>query len=390
MLYLLSVVAVLFVADGLYSCYLDDLNTLDLLEWVASSNLLFGTDREIDEELGLQEIEEQENPIVGMILDPQGNIIYRRSIGDKEPGELPEDLLETILRLPSDCYKTGDYIFAKKTLKNGNRMIVLADTVSNDQNIQKNIYTILMIMGAVFILFMITVFLSYYVTEPARKAFEREKQFISDASHELKTPLGGIAANVQALDLDGKNSIYINNIISETNRMNRLIERLLTLSRLEENTRMNEAVFSLSEVMEEMLLTCESTAFERKIDLERTIAENVTIKGDEDEIRQLIVILLDNAIKNAGEGGSVNVLLLKKRDEIRIAVENTGEIIRKEDLEHIFDRFYTTDISRHGGSFGLGLAIAKAIVSRHNGTITVTSREEEGTVFRVCFNTRLS
>ncbi|MCR5788551.1 MAG: HAMP domain-containing histidine kinase [Lachnospiraceae bacterium] len=385
MLYLLSVVAVLFIADGLYSSYLDDLNTRSLLEWVVSSNLLYDTDKKIDEELGFQEIEEQENPIIGLIVDPDGNVTYRRYIGDNKSDELPEDVIRTILCMPADRYKAGNFVFTRKMLKNGDMLIVLMDTSFHEENVSKRVYTALIIMGAIFILLLITVALSYYVTEPARKAFEREKQFISDASHELKTPLGAIGANVQALDLDKKNGIYINNIISEINRMNRLIERLLTLSRLEESGKVDETAFSLSEIMEEMLLTYESAAFERKIVLNRIIQEDVRMKGDEDEIRQLIVILLDNAMKNAGENGSIDVSVFNNKEGIHIVLKNTGKIIKETDLEHVFDRFYTTDLSRHGGSFGLGLAIARAIVSRHNGTISATSSEEEGTVFLVCF-----
>ena len=167
--------------------------------------------------------------------------------------------------------------------------------------------------------------------------------------------------------------------------MNRLIERLLTLSRIEEEVVPKRELFSLSEVLEEEILTYESVAFDKKRRMEYEIQESVKIRGDADEIRQLIVILLDNAIKNAGEGGKIEITLSQHNNEVLLSVRNNGELIKSNDMEHIFERFYTGDLSRHGDSFGLGLSIAKAIVDNHGGTIDASSNIEEGTVFVIRF-----
>ena len=262
---------------------------------------------------------------------------------------------------------------------------MLMDTSYHENAFVRALYTLLIASGGISVLLLITVYLSRYVTEPARKALEREKQFVTDASHELKTPLGAISANAQALEMNEGNIAYINNIISETSRMNRLIERLLTLSRIEEEVVPKRELFSLSEVLEEEILTYESVAFDKKRRMEYEIQESVKIRGDADEIRQLIVILLDNAIKNAGEGGKIEITLSQHNNEVLLSVRNNGELIKSNDMEHIFERFYTGDLSRHGDSFGLGLSIAKAIVDNHGGTIDASSNIEEGTVFVIRF-----
>lgn len=385
MLYLICVVVVLFIADTLYSSHLDDMNMRSLLEWVAASNILFDADKEFEDEMVLKEMEEEENPIVGIILDEDRKVIFRRCIGGNIEQCFNEQLIEKIVYQPIGRYKTGSYIYTKKQLKNGNLLIVYTDTRVHEYRYLWILYTILIIAGAVGVLFLITLKLSAFVTEPARRALDREKQFVSDASHELKTPLCAISVNAQALELDEKNSCYIKNIVSETKRMNRLIERLLTLSRMEENATVNKDEFSISDVMEEMILTYESMAYEKRVTVHKDIEEAVIFKGDKDDIRQLIVILLDNAIKNTDVGGEIHISLTHKRNEIKITVQNTGDIIREEDIEHIFERFYTTDQSRSGDSFGLGLSIARAIVINNGGTIDVTSKDNEGTVFSVCF-----
>ena len=209
---------------------------------------------------------------------------------------------------------------------------------------------------------------------------EREKRFVSDASHELKTPLGAISVNAQALEFRGDDSIYVKNIISETGRMNRLIERLLTLSRLEEGALLEKKDFSLSDVVQEMVLTYESIAFEKGKELSSTIEDGIDFNGSADEIRQLLAILLDNAIKNSSDHGQIELKCYRKNN-IFIEVKNDGRGISQEDIGHIFERFYTTDQSRNSSSFGLGLAIAKELTERHGGSISAESEPGKETRF---------
>ena len=385
MLYLLIVFALLYTADRIYNNYWSDMDALSLLEWVAASGELLANGETVKDERLFRKIEEQENPICGIVVDSDGNIRYQRHLDTGNRHEIERSVADAILKQPKNKYKYGNYLYIIEPLSNGGKLMVLMDTSYHENAFVRALYTLLIASGGISVLLLITVYLSRYVTEPARKALEREKQFVTDASHELKTPLGAISANAQALEMNEGNIAYINNIISETSRMNRLIERLLTFSRIEEEVVPKRELFSLSEVLEEEILTYESVAFDKKRRMEYEIQESVKIRGDADEIRQLIVILLDNAIKNAGEGGKIEITLSQHNNEVLLSVRNNGELIKSNDMEHIFERFYTGDLSRHGDSFGLGLSIAKAIVDNHGGTIDASSNIEEGTVFVIRF-----
>ena len=141
----------------------------------------------------------------------------------------------------------------------------------------------------------------------------------------------------------------------------------------------------MSELTEGCLLPFESVAFEAGVNLESDIRPGLYVSGDEGQLRRLVYILLDNACKYAGTDGTVSVTLSRPSDRLKLTVRNTGPAIPPEHLEHLFERFYRSDSARtrEAGGYGLGLAIAKAIVQSHRGQISVTSSEAEGTVFTV-------
>ena len=212
---------------------------------------------------------------------------------------------------------------------------------------------------------------------------EAQKGFITNASHELKTPLGAISVNAEALKISKEDSLHVKNILSETARMNRLVENLLTLSKLDESKETEKKEFSLSDVVQEMCLTYESVAYEKNRRLCADIEDSIIINGNSDEIRQLLAILLDNAIKNSDENGLITLNCHKDVSTAQITVTNSGRGISEADLGHIFERFYTSEQSRNSGSFGLGLAIASEIVKRHGGKIEASSIPDKETVFTV-------
>ena len=169
------------------------------------------------------------------------------------------------------------------------------------------------------------------------------------------------------------NRQLVSNILTEAEQMSRLISELLSFSYIEEKKlHMNRIVFSLSEGCEEVALSMESTAFEKSIFLNYDIEENINYCGDADAIRRICAILLDNAIDHTPENGNIQMTLRKQGKHPVITVVNTGSPIPKEDLPHIFERFYRVEKERNGktGHFGLGLSIAKSIVEAHHGTIT--------------------
>lgn len=297
---------------------------------------------------------------------------------------MPKDLIMKIISADDDDYSIGKYLFTKRATNDGSIMIFVANTESSGNRLYEGISGVILVVSGVVLLLMLCIYLSGFVMKPAQREILREKQFIADASHELKTPLSAISINAEALKAEFGENRHIEHIISETERMDRLIKRLLTLSKIEESIDESDmSMFSLSDAAEEIALTYESMVFENNLNFSFQIEPRIYMLGSEDQIKQLIALLIDNAVKNANDRGNINMSLESDGDYKILRVSNSGKGISEDEIEHIFDRFYTTDSSRRGESFGLGLAIARAIVLRHRGEITVQSEEDKETVFSV-------
>ena len=225
--------------------------------------------------------------------------------------------------------------------------------------------------------------------QPVEEAFIRQKQFVSDASHELKTPLAVISANAEVLEQEIGENEYLGYIRSEVRRTDALVQNLLTLSRLDRNEAAAELKsFDLSHALLDVALPFESTVFEAGKTLETDIPDGINCTGNEEMIKQLAVILLSNALKYSDEHGRIRISLTAKSRQREICVFNTGEPIRQEDQQKIFDRFWRADPShrKETGGHGLGLAIARSIVETNHGKIAVESKAGEGTSFIVTLN----
>ena len=255
--------------------------------------------------------------------------------------------------------------------------------------------TSLMVGGAALaLLFGICLFLADWALRPVERVWNQQRQFISDASHELKTPLTVILANLSILSRHGGETVdsqrkWISSTEDEAQRMKGLVEDLLTLARLDEAGQTAPmpvmSGVDLSDAVMGELLTFEPVAFERGVELESNVAPGVTVRGDAAKLKQLTAILIDNACKYAGLGGRVDVKLAKRDGRIQLSVTNTGDVIPPEQLSHVFERFYRADKARTGGKsgYGLGLAIAAGIARLHGGDVAATSDAEHGTVFSV-------
>ena len=383
MILMLSVFGIIGITSKIYFDYWSNQDILSIIEVISESGL-FVRESEINSELLLEGLTEEE-PITGIVVDSEGNIISSKTIGvaSTEKG-IADSTIDKMISATQSKHKIDGYIFSKRQVGNKNTLIVAVSSSINEGSAIRLISKLILLTAAVVLLAILTFYLSRFVTIPAEEALAREKRFISDASHELKTPLGAISVNAQALELRGDDSIYVKNIISETGRMNRLIERLLTLSRLEEGALLEKNDFSLSDIVQEMVLTYESIAFEKGKELSSTVEDGIDFNGNADEIRQLLAILLDNAIKNSSENGDIELKCYKKNN-IFIEVKNDGKGISQEDIGHIFERFYTTDQSRNSSSFGLGLAIAKELTERHGGSISAESEPGKETRFIIKF-----
>jgi signal transduction histidine kinase len=227
--------------------------------------------------------------------------------------------------------------------------------------------------------------------EPVKEAFEKQKRFIADASHELKTPLAVINTNADVLLANGEDTIngqakWLYHIKSETERMKTLTNDLLYLTEMDDaRTRMLYVPFNLSEAIESVILTMEAVIFEKDLTLDYDIEANLTFTGSSEQMKQVTMILLDNAIKYANPNGSMGLALKRHQGHIQLSVTNTGPGIPAEHLDKIFDRFYRADTSRsrQKGGYGLGLAIAKSIIEQHRGKIYARSVPNGKTTFYV-------
>lgn len=238
--------------------------------------------------------------------------------------------------------------------------------------------------------FVVSVLLSRWLVRPVEESWRRQQQFVADASHELKTPLTVLLADADILlghpdDTIRSQSRWVEHLRDEGLRMKGLVEDLLFLARGDAGDRERpQGRVELSQVCEGCVMSFEPLAFEAGLVLESSVAPGVGVTGDGEELRRLCAILLDNACKYCGPGGTVHVTL-KGGGEAALTVHNTGEPIPAEDQAHLFERFYRADAARgrEKGGYGLGLSIAAAIVERHGGKIAVRSTAGEGTAFTV-------
>ncbi|QLY80519.1 sensor histidine kinase [Clostridium intestinale] len=241
------------------------------------------------------------------------------------------------------------------------------------------------------IIFLISRFFANRSIQPIKEAFDKQKQFIADASHELKTPLTVINTNVDVLlsnkdDFIHNQSKWLYYIKSEAERMNKLTSDLLYLAQVDySDVKMIFSDFNLSEAVEHIILTMEGVVFENNIALHYDIEPNLIVSGNLEQLKQVIMIFLDNAIKYTDKKGKINLVLNKAHNKVNLSVTNTGKGIPEEHISKIFNRFYRTDKSRarDSGGYGLGLAIAKAIVEQHNGKISVKSIVDKETTFSI-------
>lgn len=238
--------------------------------------------------------------------------------------------------------------------------------------------------------FAVSVLLSRWLVRPVEESWRRQQQFVADASHELKTPLTVLLADADILlghpdDTIRSQSRWVEHLRDEGLRMKGLVEDLLFLARGDAGDRERpRGRVELSQVCEGCVMSFEPLAFEAGLVLESSVAPGVGVTGDGEELRRLCAILLDNACKYCGPGGTVRVTL-EGGGEAALTVHNTGEPIPAEDQAHLFERFYRADAARgrEKGGYGLGLSIAAAIVERRGGKIAVRSTAGEGTAFTV-------
>lgn len=266
--------------------------------------------------------------------------------------------------------------------------IIFADMSSEQSTLNNLVKTCAIIGSASFLaFFLISLFLAYWAVKPVEQAWEQQRQFVADASHELKTPLTVILTNAELLQSreydEASRGQFAGSILSMARQMRGLVESLLELARVDNGT-IKTAITRVdwSKTVADAVLPFEPLFFESGLEIQSDIEPGITLKGSEARLRQVAEILLDNAMKYASPSSAVQVTLKRRGPRCLLSVSNSGESISQEDLRNIFKRFYRADKVRSmNHSYGLGLAIAESIVHEHRGRIWAESKEGRNTFF---------
>ena len=241
-------------------------------------------------------------------------------------------------------------------------------------------------VGCFLIVFLLVLVLSRQAMKPYIRNIERQKRFITDASHEIKTPLTSIGTSVDVIEMEHGQDEWTRNIHRQTEKMSRMVADLVTLSRLdEENPFLDKVEFSLSDAAWEVAEPFTSLAKAQGKNYSQRIEENLTLCGNPDAARQMISVLLDNALKYSDENGFIRLDVYKDHGKTKIEVYNTCVLEDTKDLSRLFERFYRPDDSRSGrtGGSGIGLSIAQAVAEAYGGKIKVRSKDGKSILFQV-------
>lgn len=297
-----------------------------------------------------------------------------------------KDILNMTKELQKDKKRFGsidDYIYLVRTLRSGNTVYIFVDNKEAMQNSKQFfIVSIFIFLLSVIVFTIISYYLSRWMIKPSEKAIKNQKIFVANISHDLKTPITIIKANADLIENEVKNKKSIKYIKQETEKLNHLVNEMLTLTRIDNTiSKENFKSFNFGDSLFDVVLPFESIAYEKGIRFNINIDEVTDYFGDESNIQKLAEILIDNAMSYTAKGGIVDVDAYENSKVVTLSVTNTGEPISDEKKVEIFDRFYRESKSREstGNHYGLGLSIASTIVKKHNGKISIESKNGKNT-----------
>lgn len=297
-----------------------------------------------------------------------------------------KDILSMTQKLQKSGKRFGsidDYIYLVRILKSGNTVYIFVNNKEALQNSKQFfIVSIFIFLLSVIVFTIISYYLSRWMIKPSEKAIKNQKIFVANISHDLKTPITIIRANADLIENEVKNKKSIKYIKQETEKLNHLVNEMLTLTRIDNTiSKENFKSFNFGDSLFDVVLPFESIAYEKGIRFNINIDEVTDYFGDESNIQKLAEILIDNAMSYTAKGGIVDVDAYENSKAVTLSVTNTGEPISDEKKVEIFDRFYRESKSRErtGNHYGLGLSIANTIVKKHNGKITVESKNGKNT-----------
>ena len=304
----------------------------------------------------------------------------------KNIATVSSDDIESIVKNISE--KEGYYENFKYRVihKDSNKLIIFLDCTMQLRNLRHTtIRSVnIVVIGWIIVLIIISL-LSKRILNPIIQNMEKQKQFITNASHELKTPLAVITADIDVLEMSvGEENEWLQSIKIQTNRLNNLIKSLLNLANVEEGKNKLEITeFSITDIVSEEIKDFKSLLQDKKIEFDNT--KNILINADINMIKQVIVILIDNAIKYTPDNGTIKIDLEKQGKKTKLEVCNTCENIKNINVNRVFDRFYRDDKSRNKKKegYGIGLSIAKSIVDVHRGKISAYINDDDMVCFKI-------
>lgn len=384
-----AAIALVFGALNLYMMQSENERIVKLMDMVAKQDGVFPS--MIDKFFG----EQEESLLFGGDYRYGGIVFVRLNkkyeiVGisaDRETEITADDLVEHINKALASGKEYGK-IGALRYLvreKGYGTAVVLAD-MTYETNMLERLATssVVMLAMSVGVLFILVIIFSGWAVRPIKSAFDKQKRFIADASHELKTPLTIISASADLIEKESGGGKWLDNIKGQTERMDSLVQDMLSLARADEGLKSRKFVWvDLSGAVLSRALEFESRAYEEGKEYVVEVEPEIKCEGDEEEIKRAVGILIDNAIKRARS--EVRVKLWREGTKTLLEVYNDGEGIDESEQEKIFERFYRGDESRarDSGGYGLGLAIAKAIVEAHRGKIMVKSEKNSWVKFTV-------
>ena len=324
--------------------------------------------------------EEVRLPFFAIYLSEDGELVAAGSYYNLSNEEFLQTLYEEVSCSDSEGGKLKEYNLRYHVQHSPEGDIyVFADISSEQHTLGSLVRTIIIIwFSSAVVFFFVSVLLARWATKPIEKAFAQQKQFISDASHELKTPLTVIMTNAQMLGLDDftpeqKNG-FVRNITKMSALMKSLVENMLSLTRAENTERLILSDINMSETVEDAVLPFEPVFFEKDLILTEEIEPGIHIKADSRQIQQLVEIFLDNAQKYCHPETETVIKLFRQNTSVILSVSDHGDEISPDEIEKIFMRFYRADKARAiNGSYGLGLSIAQQIAENHKAKIKVES-----------------
>jgi signal transduction histidine kinase len=294
----------------------------------------------------------------------------------------------------------GNYRYAIRPdwMDRGTHFVVFIDRTREIQSF-KNVlkYSIILSSVGLLAVFILVYFISKKVFKPVEESYEKQKRFVTDASHELKTPLTIISANTEIIEMESEENEWTKSIKNQVSRMTSLTEKMVMLSRMDENEALSFTKVNLSNVINESIDNYTVLAKQKSIDFKYEIEDSVYMSADEAKICQMLSLLLDNALKYATPVSSnisdkeqnawISVTLKKNGNRIHLSISNSADMPSDGNMNILFERFYRLDSSRNSktGGSGIGLSIVESIVDSHKGTINAKAIKGTSIEFEISF-----